>query len=211
MIGNLALVVGAYLLGSVPTGLTLGRMVAGVDVRTVGSHRTGATNVQRALGTRAGAVVLLLDFGKGFVAVVAVRAITGNDYVAAIAGLAAVIGHVWPVFAGFRGGRGVATAAGVLAAFAPWALLITLALMIITVAVTRYVSLGSIVAVATAPVLVALLWGHVSPDGDAGLLAAVLVGSLILAKHADNLHRLLHGTESKLGQRSTSGKSETPT
>jgi acyl phosphate:glycerol-3-phosphate acyltransferase len=147
--------------------------------------------------------VLLLDFGKGFAAVVAVRAITGNDYVAAIAGLAAVIGHVWPVFAGFHGGRGVATAAGVLAPFAPWALLIALGLMIITVAVTRYVSLGSMVAAATVAVLIALLWGHVSPDADAGLLAAALAGSLILAKHADNLHRLLHGTESKLGQKSS--------
>jgi glycerol-3-phosphate acyltransferase PlsY len=203
MIGNLALVACAYLLGSVPTGLTVGRIVAGVDVRTIGSHRTGATNVQRALGTRAGAAVLLLDFGKGLLAVAAVRAITGNDYVAAVAGVAAVIGHVWPVFAGFRGGRGVATAAGVLGFFAPWALLITLGLMIVTVAVTRYVSLGSMVAAATASVVVALLWGHLSPDADAGLLAAFLAGSLILARHADNLHRLLHGNESKLGQKDT--------
>jgi glycerol-3-phosphate acyltransferase PlsY len=201
VIGNLALLVGAYLLGSIPTGLTLGRVVAGVDVRDVGSHRTGATNVQRALGTRAGAAVLLLDFGKGLVAVLAVRAITGNDYLAAIAGLAAVIGHVWPVFAGFRGGRGVATGAGAMALFAPWALLVTLALMIVTVALTRYVSLGSIVAAVVAPVLVALLLGHVSPDSVAGIVAALPAGSLILAKHADNLHRLLHGTESKLGQK----------
>jgi glycerol-3-phosphate acyltransferase PlsY len=203
MIRNLALIVAAYLLGSAPTGLTLGRVVAGVDVRTVGSHRTGATNVQRALGTRAGALVLLLDFGKGLVAVVAVRAITGNDYLAVIAGLAAVIGHVWPLFAGFRGGRGVATAAGVLAPFAPWALAITLGLMIITVVVTRYVSLGSMVAATAAAVVVAILWRHVSPDADAGLLAAVLAGSLILARHADNLHRLLHGRETKLGQKPT--------
>ena len=203
MIAKLALVVGAYLLGSVPTGLTLGRVVAGVDVRTVGSHRTGATNVQRALGTRAGAVVLLLDFGKGLVAVAAVRAITGNDYLAAIAGLAAVTGHVWPVFAGFRGGRGVATAGGVLASFAPWALVIALGLMIITVAVTRYVSLGSMVAATTAAIVVAILWRHVSPDADAGILAGFLAGSLILARHADNLHRLLRGKESKLGQKPT--------
>jgi glycerol-3-phosphate acyltransferase PlsY len=203
LIGRVALVAVAYLLGSTPTGLTLGRVVAGVDVRTVGSHRTGATNVQRALGTRAGAAVLLLDFGKGLVAVALVRAITGDDYVAAVAGLAAVIGHIWPVFAGFRGGRGVATAAGVMAAFAPWAVLIALGLMIITVALTRYVSLGSMVAAVSVAVLVAVLWRHVSPDADAGLLAGVLAGSLILARHADNLHRLLRGTEHKLGRKST--------
>jgi glycerol-3-phosphate acyltransferase PlsY len=91
----------------------------------------------------------------------------------------------------------------VLGFFAPWALLITLGLMIVTVAVTRYVSLGSMVAAATASVVVALLWGHLSPDADAGLLAAFLAGSLILARHADNLHRLLHGNESKLGQKDT--------
>jgi glycerol-3-phosphate acyltransferase PlsY len=205
MITNLALVIGAYLLGSIPTGLTFGRVVGGVDVRTVGSHRTGATNVQRALGTRAAAAVLLLDLGKGSVSVLAVRAITGNDYIAAVAGLAAVIGHIWPVFADFRGGRGVATGAGALLPLAPWAILITLALMAITVAVTRYVSLGSIIAAMSAPILVVLLFGHVSPDVHAGLLVAVPAGALILAKHADNLHRILHGTESKLGQKSPRG------
>jgi glycerol-3-phosphate acyltransferase PlsY len=132
-----------------------------------------------------------------------VRAITGDDYGAAVAGLAAVIGHIWPVFAGFRGGRGVATAAGVMAAFAPWAVLIALGLMIMTVALTRYVSLGSMVAAVSVAVLVAVLWRHVSPDADAGLLAGVLAGSLILARHADNLHRLLRGTEHKLGRKST--------
>ena len=201
MILNLALLLGAYLLGSIPTGLALGQMVAGVDVRDVGSHRTGATNVQRALGTRAGAAVLLLDIAKGLLAVALVRTITGSDYVAAIAGLAAIVGHVWPVFAGFRGGRGVATGAGAVAFFAPWAILITLAVMAITVAVTRFVSLGSITAAVIAPVVIALLIGHASPNSAVGLLVAVPAGALIIAKHVDNLHRLLNGTESKLGSK----------
>jgi glycerol-3-phosphate acyltransferase PlsY len=90
-----------------------------------------------------------------------------------------------------------------MAAFAPWAVLIALGLMIMTVALTRYVSLGSMVAAVSVAILVAVLWRHVSPDADAGLLAGVLAGSLILARHADNLHRLLHGMEHKLGQKST--------
>ncbi len=201
MILTLGAVVCGYLVGSLPTGLTVGKIVGGVDVRTVGSHRTGATNVQRSLGTRVALAVFVLDFAKGLLPVLAVRALTGNDYVAAAAGIAAVVGHVWPVFGEFRGGRGVSTAAGVLAPFAFWALLITMLCMAVIVALTKYVSLGSIVSSMLAAVLVAMLRGHLSPDADAGLLAALIAGSLVLAKHADNLHRLLHGTESKLGQK----------
>jgi glycerol-3-phosphate acyltransferase PlsY len=200
---TLGAVLFGYLIGSLPTGLTVGKIVAGIDVRTVGSHRTGATNVQRSLGTRAALAVFLLDFAKGLLPVVAVRALTGNDYVAAAAGLAAVVGHVWPVFGDFRGGRGGATAAGVVAPFAIWALLFATLCMALVVALTRYVSLGSIVASMLTAVLVALLLGHLAPDADAGLLAALLAGSLVLAKHADNLHRLLQGTEHKLGQTKT--------
>jgi glycerol-3-phosphate acyltransferase PlsY len=200
VIVTLGAVVFGYVVGSLPTGLTVGKIVAGIDVRTVGSRRTGATNVQRSLGTRAALAVFVLDFGKGLLPVLAVRALTGNDYVAAAAGLAAVVGHVWPVFGDFRGGRGVATAAGMLAPLALWALLITTLCMAVVVALTRYVSLGSIVAAMLTAVLVAALLGHLVPDADAGLAAALLAGSLVLAKHADNLHRLLNGTESKLGQ-----------
>ncbi len=203
MIVTLGAVLFGYLIGSLPTGLTVGKIVAGVDVRTVGSHRTGATNVQRSLGTRAALAVFLLDFGKGLLPVLAVRALTGNDYLTAAAGLAAVAGHVWPIFGDFRGGRGVATAAGMLAPLAFWALLIATLCMALVVALTRYVSLGSIVASMLTAVLAAVLLGHLVPDSDAGLMAALLAGALVLAKHADNLHRLLHGTESKLGQTKT--------
>ena len=139
------LVLGGYLLGSIPTGLWLGSALAGIDIRRGGSHRTGATNVQRQLGTRAAVAVLAIDFAKGALAVLAVRAFTGNEYIAALAGLAAVIGHVWPVFAGFRGGRGVATGGGAIIALAPLALALTLATLAVVVALTRYVSLGSVV------------------------------------------------------------------
>jgi acyl phosphate:glycerol-3-phosphate acyltransferase len=201
VIRDLAAVVAGYLVGSIPTGLWVGRLVGGVDVRTVGSRRTGATNVQRSLGTAAGLAVLGLDFGKGFLPVVAVRMITGDDYVAAVAGLAAVVGHDWPLFAGFRGGRGVATAAGALVPLAPLALILTFACFVVTVALTRYVSLGSIVAGSVVAVIMCLLRGHATTQVDAGLIVALVGGALIIVKHADNLHRLLHGCESKLGQR----------
>jgi acyl phosphate:glycerol-3-phosphate acyltransferase len=201
MIRDLAAVMAGYLVGSIPTGLWVGHLVAGVDVRTVGSHRTGATNVQRSLGTAAGLAVLVLDFGKGFVPVVAVRMITGDDYLAAVAGVAAVVGHDWPLLAGFRGGRGVATAAGALAPLAPLALGLTFLCLVITVALTRYVSLGSIVAGTLAAIVVVLLRGRVGSQVDAALIVALVAGVLILFKHADNLHRLLRGCESKLGHR----------
>jgi glycerol-3-phosphate acyltransferase PlsY len=190
-----------YVIGSIPTGLWLGHIVGGLDVRTVGSRRTGATNVQRSLGTGAGVAVLVLDFVKGMVPVAAVSLATGNPYLAGLAGIAAVVGHVWPAFAGFRGGRGVATAGGALVLLVPIAVVLTFVVLVGVVALTRYVSLGSIVASALVPVMVALLFGHVSPDADAGILVALASGSLILLKHADNIGRLMRGQESRLGQR----------
>ena len=192
-----------YLFGSIPTGLWMGHLVKGVDVRTVGSRRTGATNVQRSLGTPAGLLVLLLDFVKGSVPVAAVLLVTGNSYIAALAGIAAVVGHIWPVFAGFRGGRGVATAGGVLAPLVPIALLLTFLSFAVIVAITRYVSLGSIIGGALVSLFVVLLRGHGFPNDDAGIMLALVVGSLVIVRHSDNLDRLRHGRESKLGQKAT--------
>lgn len=185
-------------MGSVPTGLWLGHLVAGVDVRTVGSRRTGATNVMRSLGAPAALTVLALDVLKGLVPVLVARGLTGSDYLAAAAGIGAVIGHVWPVLAGFRGGRGVATGAGALVMFAPVPVFCAIAVMAVVVAITRYVSLGSIVAGLTVVVWAAAWRGHI-PQSDAGLVAALLVGLLVVFVHADNLKRILNGTESRLG------------
>jgi acyl phosphate:glycerol-3-phosphate acyltransferase len=190
-----------YLVGSIPIGLWLGYIIGGVDVRTVGSGRTGATNVQRSLGTGAAVAVLVLDFVKGMVPVVAVSLATGNPYLAGLAGIAAVVGHIWPLFAGFRGGRGVATAGGALAPLVPFALLVTLVVLVAVVALTRYVSLGSIVSATLVPVVVMLLRGHASPNADAGILMAFVTGSLILLMHAENLGRLMRGRENKLGHK----------
>jgi glycerol-3-phosphate acyltransferase PlsY len=201
-----------YLVGSIPTGLWVGKIIGGVDVRTIGSGRTGATNVLRSLGPAAAVAVLVVDFVKGTVPVVAVGLATGNEYLAGLAGIAAVVGHIWPIFAGFRGGRGVATAGGALAPLVPFAVLVSFAIMIAVVAVTRFVSLGSITAAALVPVVVVLLRGHVAPNSDAGILVALFTGALIIIMHAENLGRLLRGREAKFGQKAVVPKaqSETP-
>jgi glycerol-3-phosphate acyltransferase PlsY len=188
----------AYLLGSVPTGLWLGRALKGVDVRSAGSRRTGATNVQRTLGTGAALSVLVIDIGKGAAAVMLLRAVTGSDSAAALGGMAAMLGHIWPVWAGFRGGRGVATAAGAMLAMAPLAFGCTLALMTAVVLLTRYVSLGSMLAGVSAPLWVVLLRGR-TPEAEPAILLTLFACALVLLRHADNLQRLREGREARLG------------
>jgi glycerol-3-phosphate acyltransferase PlsY len=190
----------AYLIGSIPSGLWIGRAARGVDVREVGSRRTGATNVQRSLGTPLAVTVLVADLLKGFLAVLLLRAVTGSDYLAVLGGIAAAVGHAWPVLAGFRGGRSVATGGGALLALSPAALAVTVVVMVAVIALTRFVSLGSIVAAVTAPVIAVLLQGHV-PQSHAAALMALAAGVLVLFRHADNLQRLRQGRESKLGAR----------
>jgi len=195
----LPLLVMAYLLGSIPTGLWLGLLVAGKDVRNEGSHRTGATNVLRVLGMWAGVTVAVLDLLKGTAAVLLVQAISHDPYLAAIAGVVAVAGHIWTVFAGFEGGRGVATTAGAVLALAPIPFFCAFLVMIVVVLITRYVSLGSIAAAYAVAPLAAMWLGH-GPESDAVLIVGVLAGGLVALKHADNVERLLHGRERRLGQ-----------
>ena len=187
-----------YLIGSIPTGLWLGRLVAGKDVRNEGSRRSGATNVQRVLGTWAGLTVAVLDVLKGTAAVLVVQAISHDSYLAALAGVLAVVGHIWPVFGGFDGGRGVSTTAGAVLALAPIPFLGAFLVLVVVVLVTRYVSLGSIAAAYAVAPLAAIWLGH-GPESDAVLIVAVLAGGLVALKHADNLERLLHGRERRLG------------
>lgn len=196
----LALWVFAYLLGSIPTGLWLGKLVAGVDVREEGSHKTGATNVQRVVGLRAGVAVAALDVLKGVVAVLAVQALTHDAYVAAVAGVIAVAGHIWPVFAGFDGGRGVSTTAGAVLALAPVPFFGAFLVMATVIFLSRYVSLGSICAAYAVGPLAAVFLGR-SPESDAVLVVALGAGGLVALKHADNVHRLLRGKERRLGRR----------
>jgi glycerol-3-phosphate acyltransferase PlsY len=173
-----------------------------MDVRRVGSGNVGATNVLRTAGKGAGLAALALDAAKGVVAVlIAVRLGLQPVWVGAAA-VAVVLGHVFPVFLGFRGGKGVATAAGALGTLAPWALLAALVVFAAVVAVTRYVSLGSICAVFVFPLALWLAnragWPAVTANAIVG--AAAAVAALIVIKHRSNLRRLLAGTERRIGQ-----------
>ena len=187
-----------YLSGALPFGLWLGRAFRHVDVREHGSRNLGATNVHRVLGPRLGLATLVLDVLKGALPVWIVPALPqmdvfpgGKEWCAVVVGLAAVAGHVWTCFAGFKGGKGVATTAGVLLALAPSAFGVFLAVFAVTLLVTRYVSLGSVLGAVAFVVSLGLARGTRNP---AFVLGAVLA-ALVILRHRENLARLARGEE----------------
>lgn len=187
-----------YLLGSIPAGLWVGRFARGIDVREYGSGRTGFTNVLRTVGPRWGVVVLVADLAKGAVPVVIARMLSDEPYVYAVAGLAAAVGHDWPLFAGFRGGRGVAASFGAALALNPIAAAALIPVGVGLVAVTRIMSLMSIgLAPVLAVVFVALAAAGVHPWAYA--VYAVIAAAMLIALHRENIQRLLAGTEPRLG------------
>lgn len=194
----------AYLLGSISFSFLIVKALLGVDIRTVGSRNPGATNVLRVAGKGPAFVALLLDAGKGAAAVAFARWLEAPTPVVAAVGVAAVLGHLYPVFFGFRGGKGVATAAGTLAVLAPVAMLVCLALFLVLVGWKRYVSVGSVATAVACPLLV-LGFGLAGRYGDPRwpwlFAGVVVIGALIVWKHRENLQRLLAGTEKKLGYR----------
>ncbi len=200
----------AYLLGSIPFGFLLVKYVftSGEDVRRIGSGGIGATNVTRRAGMKAGLLTYTFDVAKGFAAVALMRQVESEDYFwIGAAAVAAIVGHILPVFLKFRGGKGVATGVGVYLALAPYAVLTTLVLWAVIVYFTRYVSLGSIIATAAVPLWTWLYYGVLLPDSPQhahlkALLIVALVGcALIVAKHRENISRLLRGNENKFGAR----------
>jgi acyl phosphate:glycerol-3-phosphate acyltransferase len=195
------LVLGAYLLGSVSFGVVIVKLMQGLDVRTVGSGNAGATNALRAAGKKAGVAVLALDVIKGITAVAVPRALDAPPAVVSGAAVAVVVGHVFPAFFGFRGGKGVATAAGALGTLAPSAMALGLVVFVAVAAWKRYVSLASIVTAALLPLLVwitlRLRWSE--SGGPWLLLASGAIAVLIVTRHSRNLQRLRKGTEPRLG------------
>jgi acyl phosphate:glycerol-3-phosphate acyltransferase len=188
----------AYLLGSIPFGLILTKLFGGGDVRKAGSGNVGATNVTRVAGPVAGILTLVLDAGKGSLAVWLAARFSGEAAGwMVVAGLASLLGHCFPVWLKFRGGKGVATAAGMFFMLSPLALLGSVTLFLIVVLVSRYVSLGSIAAAAAMPLLIYLLWApHHAPPliVTFGAFAAAM---LIVYKHDANIQRLVEGRESR--------------
>ena len=197
---RISIVIIAYLLGSIPFGYLIVRKTIGTDIRQTGSGGTGATNVSRRAGRAAGVLTLLLDAAKGSVAVVIASAISGNNWVIAFAAIAALVGHIFPVWLGFRGGKGVATGVGIFLLLAPLAVLCAGVVFVAIVALTRYVSLGSITAAVLIPVFVWLQNVFVTHLFDLRplLVAAVVGAALIVFAHRGNIQRLASGTESRI-------------
>jgi acyl phosphate:glycerol-3-phosphate acyltransferase len=195
MLESIIAVVVGYGVGSLPIGYVVTRALRGIDLRRVGSGNVGAANVYRAAGLSIALIVMAIDMAKGACTVAAARAI-GGGVVPIAAAVAAVLGHVYPVWLRFRGGKGVATAAGVFSVLAPMATLLAAIAFVATVWVTRYVSLGSIIASATLP---PLAWVTDAPLPV--VLASCLTAALIIERHRPNLARLHAGTERRVGQR----------
>jgi len=186
----------AYLLGSIPFGFLLSKLRGIGDIRGTGSGNIGAANVTRVAGPAAGLMTLLLDAGKGYLAVWLAARVTGEDATAmVVAAVAAILGHLFPVWLGFRGGRGVATGAGVFLPFCWTAVLVALVIWLLVLLFWRYVSLGSVVATASLPLLIYLLYapGHAPPHVIS--VGATLAAVLIVVRHRPNIERLIAGTE----------------
>ena len=194
-----ALVAVAYLLGSIPFGLLVVKATSGSDIRKAGSGNIGAANVARNAGALAGALTLLLDAGKGYLAVwLAARETGASERWMIAAAAAAVVGHVFPIWLRFRGGKGVATGLGVMLPICWQAVAAAALVWILVVAFWRYSSLGSISAAAAMPVLVYFFYapGHAPPTVVS--LGTILIAALIIAKHRQNIGRLAAGTETRL-------------
>lgn len=183
----------SYLVGSIPSGLVLGKVVWHTDLREHGSHNIGATNAWRTLGKGPGFLIFFLDLLKGIIGVWFGMNISGLPMAMVLGGIFAIVGHSWSLLLGFKGGKGVATGLGVIAMLMPQATVIVFAVWFAIVYSTKYVSLGSIVAAALVPIL-AWLFAYPTEYFSFGIIAAVFV----IYRHKTNIDRLLNGTESKI-------------
>ncbi len=194
---DLAIVAAAYLIGGIPWGVIIARITGGPDPRTFGSGRTGGANVMRALGPRAALVSGLLDMLKGTAAVALARLLGAGPWIEVLAALAAIVGHTYSPFLGFKGGRGVAVAFGALVLIGPLAAIVTIPVFIGLVVVTGYSSLGSLIGSATGGIVLAAT--TLTTDGPTAYLFYAVAGAgLIWVFHKDNIERLLDGTERRL-------------
>ena len=190
-----------YLLGSIPSGFLAGKWCKGLDLRTIGSGSTGATNVLRNVGKKPALVVFLVDVAKGAAAVLLAGALTQsnplNDWIQVLAGLAALAGHIWPVWLGFKGGKAVATGLGLFLGLAWPVGLACFGVFMAVFSLSRIVSLASVVAAVSLPVLMAA-----GSDSNADLVVALVAMLLVLWRHRSNIQRLINGTEPRVGRNS---------
>ena len=193
--GFFSLILG-YLLGSIPSGWLAGRWLKGIDLRELGSGSTGATNVLRQVGKGPALVVFLIDVGKGAAAVLIAHALGLGDWIQVLAGLTALAGHIWPVWLGFKGGKAVATGLGLFLGLAWPVGLASFGVFMAVFSLSRLVSLASVLAAISLPLLMAAGSGS-----TANLVVALVAMLLVLWRHRSNIQRLLNGTEPKLGQK----------
>lgn len=184
----------AYLIGSISFSTLIGRRFGKIDIREHGSGNAGATNTLRVLGVRYAFIVLLADIAKGVIAVLVAKALGGgNPWVTYLSALAVIVGHNWPIYFGFRGGKGVATTIGVLLILMPKSLLTACVIAVVLIAITRYVSLGALVLVVLTPIAGILYHG-----GTGKVVLAVVIAILTIWRHRKNIERLLHGQEHRV-------------
>ncbi len=207
MYSLILIIVLSYLIGSFPTSIVVGRMLRRIDIREYGSGNAGGTNVFRVLGWKPGLLVAAVDVGKGMLATLLASKIRidalplDHTLVQIIAGVSAVVGHIWTVLAKFKGGKGVATGAGMIIALFPWAALICFGIFITLVLTTRYVSVGSMTATLSLPIVIFVLdsmFGKSVPHS--AYVFTILVTALIFYTHRSNIRRLINGTENRFNK-----------
>jgi glycerol-3-phosphate acyltransferase PlsY len=184
----------SYLLGSVSFSIVIAKWVKGIDIRQHGSGNAGATNTLRVLGKGPGILVFVLDIAKGVAAVLIGRVLGENEWIPVLCGLAAIIGHNWPIWFRFKGGKGIATTVGVVATLAFLPALCAGIVAIATIALTRYVSLGSLLFAALTPLFISIFYFSVPL-----LCASLLICIFAFVRHRTNIVKLFQGTENKLG------------
>jgi glycerol-3-phosphate acyltransferase PlsY len=187
----------SYLIGAVPFGLFFGKIFSNIDVRSVGSGNIGATNVLRAAGKKAAVMTLLADCLKGLLPVLAVKFIFNDDAITGLTGAAAILGHNYPIYLAFKGGKGVATSFGVVLAVAPWIGVACLIVWLVAARIWRYSSLSALIAFALFPIFTFSDYPGSRPIG----LLSIFVFGMIYYRHRENIKRLLAGTEPKIGQK----------
>ncbi|MBN1559435.1 glycerol-3-phosphate 1-O-acyltransferase PlsY [candidate division KSB1 bacterium] len=213
MLSVAVIVVLSYLIGSFPTSIIVGKILKGIDIREHGSGNAGGTNVFRVLGAGPGIFVMLFDALKGFIATfwvsrIVIDSMPDIGMIMIVAGVSAMLGHIWTIFARFRGGKGVGTAAGMLAALFPTALLICLAVFFVVLLMSRIVSISSMAAAITLPITLSVFRYVLHMPVQTSLYVfSFIAAALIIYTHRSNIKRLMNGTENKIGKKKSSSRS----